>query len=366
MSASGATLTATFAGVRTSPAPQDAGFRYGTSQGNLSSTVYTDGLLNAANGSFSADVVSLAESTTYYYQAFMTVWNGSAYTEITSEIRSFKTSSPSAVSLGYLECYEVPELTTLNGSGTHGTNSDRDDKWFRYYTTNSSRQVATHTFTHPTTSKQVRNYTVLYDESTRCPVWTAHAMHNGPWPDEDAGRNSSWTTDPAISLQQQSGVTGYSKGHLVASNYRQTTEGQNKQTFYYTNQAPQYQNGFNDGVWNTLEGKVKAAAPSTQSDTLYVVTGVLFEGNYETQGSVSIPSHFYKCIMKCSFNGSGDITAASGVAYVFTNESHTGAALSTFKTTIDAIETRAGFDFFPRVPSALQTAAENGTSVLNL
>ena len=127
----------------------------------------------------------------------------------------------------------------------------------------------------------------------------------------------------------------------------------------------------NSGVWSTLEGKVKAAAPSGR-DTLYVVTGVLYEGTVKTLSSgslsVPIPSHFYKCLMKCSFDASGTMTAASGTAFIFTNESHTGEQYNDqrYISTIDAIEQRAGFDFFPNVPSSLQTNAENGTSVLNL
>ena len=72
------------------------------------------------------------------------------------------------------------------------------------------------------------------------------------------------------------------------------------------------------------------------------------------------PSHFYKLLMKCSFDGSGTMTAASGVAYIYTNEAHSSGTYndSTFRTTIDAIETRSGFDCFANVPAALQTAAE--------
>ena len=189
------------------------------------------------------------------------------------------------------------------------------------------------------------------------------------------GRNESWTKDPAISLTQQTGLdnagtVGYSKGHLVASEYRQTTVNQNKQTFYYSNQAPQWQDGFNgsatgggDGVWQQLENRVKNQAPSGTT-MMYVVTGVLYEGTTTTLPSgslnVPIPSHFYKCIMKCTLNGSGTVTAAQGIAFVYTNVSHAGEKYydSAYVTTIDAIEARAGFDFFAKVPASLQNAAE--------
>lgn len=267
----------------------------------------------------------------------------------------------------YLGCYEMPAVEDiLSGSSTSGNYSDRDDVWYRYETNNNNRQIATHTFTHPTSSTEQRTYTVLYDQNKYAPVWTAHAMHSSMWPDENVGRNDSWTTDPAISLTQQTGLdnangVGYSRGHLVASNYRQTSVKQNKQTFYYSNQAPQWQNNFNSGIWSSLEEDVASHAPSGR-DTLYVITGVLYEGNVTTLPSgglnVPIPSHFYKCLMKCTFNAQGAMTGASGCAYVFTNEAHTSGTYSSGITTIDAIEARAGFDFFANVPTSLQTTAE--------
>ena len=100
---------------------------------------------------------------------------------------------------------------------------------------------------------------------------------------------------------------------------------------------------------------------------LYVITGVLYEGNITTLPSgnkdVPIPSHFYKCIMKCTFNGSGEISGAQGIAFVYTNEAHNGNYYdNAFVTTIDAIETRAGFDFFANVPTSYQNSAESNTN----
>lgn len=267
---------------------------------------------------------------------------------------------------GYLGCYEVPAITNLSGSKTTGSNSTKDDNWIRYYTTNNRQQVAVHTFTHPDSHDRVRTYVVLFDESKYAPLWTAHAAHKSMWVDKNVGRNESWGNDPAIDLDQQSGISGgsYSRGHFVASSDRQSSVLQNEQTFYYSNQAPQMQNGFNGGVWNQLESDIRGHAP-TGRDTMYVVTGVLYEGtktmNSKNGYSVPIPSHFYKLVMSCSFDTNGQMTDAKGCAYLFTNESHADSEYSDFTTTIDAIEQRAGFDFFPAVPAALQSKAESSS-----
>ena len=290
-------------------------------------------------------------------------------------------SGTSVSGLQYLGCIEVPALALVNENActASGAETFGDTKWFAYNTTTSTRRVATHTYSY--NSKTYRNYTVMVDQNKRCPLWSAYPMHKGAYPSNKLGRVGSFSPstsyDPAFARSwQSSGSTsdydngaGYARGHLCASADRQAVEEANEQTFYYTNQAPQIQNSFNSGVWSSLEGFVQDNAPSSSKDTLYVVSGVLFEdgnsGSSNDGGTVGRPSHFYKLLMLCTYTGS-TITAARGVAYIYTNEAHTGVNFnaSQFRTTIDAIETRAGFDFFPGVPDGLQTAAEQMTASL--
>lgn len=378
MGPTGATLSGSFSGA--TGRIYEAGFEYATSEDALDGDgdkIYDDTCVGSvASGTMSSSLEGLKPSTKYYYRAFVLEYNESAssYEYRPGSVGSFITAATTSLESRWLGCYEVPSIPTLSGSSTSGTFSDRDDLWYRYYTTSSTRQVATHSFTHPTTGQRVRNYTVFYDGSRYAPLWTAHAMHSSMWPDKNAGRNESWISDPAISLTQQTGLdnastAGYNRGHLVASNYRQSSVEQNKQTFYYSNQAPQ-NTSFNSGSWNGLENSVVSSIPSG-SDTLYVVSGVLYEysGSPTTKPSgsldVPIPTHFYKCLMLCSFDSSGNMTAARGVAYLFTNEAHTGS-YSSFATTIDAVEARAGFNFFPMVPAEFQNPAENGRNALSI
>lgn len=355
---SSATVSASYANVVTGTyAPQTVYFKYGTSSGNLNQTAYYSGSISSASGSFSVNVESLSASTTYYYKAYMEVWNGSEYVDISGSVQSFTTEAAPQLNTDYLTDYGMPDVSGLNPTlAQTGTYSEKEDTWYRYTTSNNNRQIAVHTY------NSVVNYVVLYDGNNRAPLWTAHTMNNTTWPRNSVGRNESWGNDPAITLTQQSGVSGYSKGHLVASNYRQTAVAQNKQTFYYSNQAPQYQDGFNSGVWSTLEERVVTVS-TTGTTMLYVITGVLYEGTVQTISNVRIPSHFYKCIMQCTFSGN-TVTGAKGIAFVYTNESHSGSKYydSAFVTTIDAIEQRAGFDFFATVPTSYQNSAESNTN----
>lgn len=363
-----ATLSGSYSGATTEV--RDHGFRYGTSVSSLTGEVALDSTTGEAK-SFTAAVSSLSPGTTYYYQAYVTVWDpvGNQYVDFTGAVRSFKTTQPDNPSaptgLQYLSGYEIPavSLASTDGYSATGKESDCNTPWFNYQTTDDNQLVVTHTF--PYNGKQYRNYTILIDKDKKAALWNAFVMHTGVYSkDNNVGRSGSWHEDPAVPSGWQScfSSSGYSRGHEVASNYRQVCTEANKQTFYYTNQALQYQTSFNDGVWNNLENAVKAGAPSG-SDTLYVVVGLLYEGSQSLSG-VPVPSHFYKCLMKCSFDSSGKMTAARGDAYLFTNEAHKGMSYSEGRTTIDAMEQRSGFDFFANVPKELQDAAEKTSSTV--
>lgn len=332
-----------------------------------------DQTFTTTSGSFSASFGSaLSPETTYYYRAYVIIGNAKYYY---GSVLSFTTAAEGTVSQNALTAYEIP-LVSISGTGSSGTYSFRDDVWYRYNTTSSTRKVVTHTVTSG--SKRVRNYTSYFDADKHAPLWVAFPMHASVY-DGSSTTSDAWMGDPAFSSLsgwEQSGLdnastVGYSRGHFVAKSYRKLSTDAYQQTFYYTNQAPQWQEGFNKGVWSTMEQKILAASPSTGSDTLYVVVGVLYEGTTKTFPSgnlnVPIPSHFYCCVMKCSFSG-GSMTTASGEAFIYTNESHADETYNSsgFVTTIDAIEQRSGFDFFANVPSSIQAAAENGTKALAL
>ena len=61
--------------------------------------------------------------------------------------------------------------------------------------------------------------------------------------------------------------------------------------------------------------------------------------------------------MKCTFNASGEMTAAKGAAFLFLHEPRSGEEYEQ-PATIDDIEAITGFDFFANVPADKQSAAE--------
>ncbi len=385
---SSAVLNATFANLGTTNV-QDVLFMWGETAGSLNQEAFAEDF-DVTAGGFHATLSSLEENKTYYYKAVLQYcMDGVNYQTLEGEVLSFTTRSSETggdAGLQWLGCYEIPAIALMNENSYSGTGKETfgDTHWFNYETTNSDRKVVTHTYEYE--GKVYRNYTAMVDKTKRCPLWTAYVMHSTAYPDNNVGRAGSFNTshsyDPGIpKAWQSSGSTGdystanFARGHMCASNDRQATEDANKQTFYYTNQSPQKQDGFNGGIWEQLEGAVQSHAPSGR-DTLYVVVGTLFEdNNYGASndgGQVARPSHFYKLLMKCTFNASGTMTNAKGIAYLYTNEDHSndngGRTVtyhdSRYVTTIRAIEDRTGFNFFANVPADLQNAAEQTATAL--
>ena len=371
ISAVGARIQSSYAGAPSAGA-HDRGLYYGTSADDLSQQKALNSN-KATSGNFTVQLASLEPSTTYYYKAYITVWSATEnkYVDVFGQVKQFTTTEAggsggqgggggggtTVTGLQYLGGYEIPAIALQNTQACSGSGNETygNTKWYNYTTTNSNQMVVTHTYAY--NSKQYRNYTCLVDKTKKAPLWSAFVMHKDAYPDNNMGRTGSWTVDPGIpaSWQQESSGSGYSRGHFVASNYRQANSDANKQTFYNTNQALQQQNGFNGTLWAKLEQDVVSHAP-TGRDTLYVVVGILYE-NSKTIGGVPCPSHFYKCLMKCSFGADGAMTAAKGCAYLFTNEAHSGS-YSQGITSIDAVEQRSGWNFFANIPQNLQDTAE--------
>lgn len=318
---------------------------------------------SGTSGTFSTVLSSLTASTTYYYKAYVRIGTsdyhyGSVKSFTTSSAGSGGNGDAEAYAASWLGHYEVPatDVSLSSGQVSHSKVAETHGSTYAYiYNPSSSTQrIVTHTFSY--NSKEVCNYTMLFDKDKKCALWAAFEMDPTDHPNNGVGRNDTWKVDPAIdeSWQLSGSYSGYTRGHQVASADRQTTTDQNKQTFYYSNMTPQTST-LNSGIWETLEGEVQGLLKGLSSyEKIYVVTGPVFESGYSTTSDgYPVPTKYYKCLMKCTFDSSGNMTDAVGAGFIFTH-----ASPSRTDTTIDAVEALTGFDFFANVPTTLQNKAE--------
>lgn len=216
-----------------------------------------------------------------------------------------------------------------------------------------------------TGSATLRNYSFLYDKTKRSALWVAYVMQNDRYPDNDAGRTDAWGYDPAIPTADQPNLThsytgAFDRGHQLASNSRQVSKNQNKQTFYYTNMTPQVST-LNQGNWEQLEQKEQGWDNIASTDTLFVVTGPIFSDSPETTTDASgkacaLPTGYYKVIVKASFTTPGNCNNVEGVGFYFPTSGW--GSWNASNMSIDEIEAKTGLDFFANLPSEYTTEAE--------
>ncbi len=234
-----------------------------------------------------------------------------------------------------------------------------DGVWYVTHFVNSSGQ----SIAQPTDRGRVRSYTVAYDANDYKTLWVAAPMHE--WYDGSTNRTDDWDYDPYIPQNLQPnlrssydavGDGAFSRGHLVASSDRLRSRAMNTQTFYYTNMAPQHQTRFNDGIWNQLEQRVQGWG-NASADTVFVVTGLIYEGSKETSDNngrrLPVPSHFYKALISSKSGRTGKTIAQMSaselrcVGFLFENRAYTDGLTSRFMVNVADIERRVGYEFFP-------------------
>ena len=371
VTAATATLNASFSGA--TGTIYDRGFRYRKGSG---SWVTPTGLGSTAgtSGSFSMEISSLEESSTYTFQAYVTEWdeNSGSYVDIwASDTQTFTTAAQSSQTVsGWLE---LPSYTAASLAGT--TTSSLSDLYYLQHDATMG-------------GKTQRNYTCLYDPEMYASYWVAYPLcydhKNG------SGRSNQWAYDPLVPQSKQTncvdGAYGvnvstpnypnnlYSRGHQIANADRNGVDDMCDQTFYMTNLTPQIQNGFNGGIWNNLETAVQNLTSSC--DTVYVVSGAAFRKkggsesittivNTRDDKTLPVPNYYWKALLKVTWSG-GTVTAASAVGFWMPHQDLKGESYTSYTVSVDQIETWTGLDLFANLPgdnsSGIEKTAEANTS----
>ena len=229
-------------------------------------------------------------------------------------------------------------------------------------------------------SGAMRNYTVCYSREHRAPLWVAaprHRAYTG-----DVKRVDNYDFDPTLPVNIQTRLNrsygDYTRGHMLGSAERTATTHMNNQTFYASNIAPQLRDGFNErgGAWNNLEYFVDR---QVCADTLYVVTGAIYEPFTDSDGTtieprttknkndgkqIGVPTAYYKVLLRTKSGRTGRSvmecrsSELKCAAFIVGHRSAAGRKPSADDMiSVRELERMTGIDFFAAVPHSPEKEA---------
>ena len=239
------------------------------------------------------------------------------------------------------------------------------------------------------------SYSLELAKSQRANRWSCFAMHDGT-PNNDVERTTStFSAETCVESQYQVSTSEYTtgnytqsstnldgnnmitfaRGHICASEDRQSSDSQNRATFITSNCHPQYQ-AHNAGLWQRMEQKVQGWGYSTTfRDTLYVckgatITDVRLNGSTTSgtipasevkskygvniTGSLVIPRYWYMAVL-CLKDGQYHAMAYWTEQI---NSACSSTSLESCLITIDELEARTGIDFFCNLPDDIEADVE--------
>lgn len=206
--------------------------------------------------------------------------------------------------------------------------------------------------------KEYRNYSFGWSQKDLVALWMAYPLCS-MYTNKTVSRTDAWAYDPILGPEYSPAPFGgyggsYARGHQVPSADRLCSYNANVQTFYGSNMTPQL-NAHNEGIWQTLESKVRTLANT--SDTTYVVTGCVVDGSTTfTQDSdgkkMTVPVGYYKVLLR--YSKSSTISTWAAMAFYTEHKSYSGStSLRSLAMSVDELEEMLGMDFFVNLPEKL-------------
>ena len=227
-------------------------------------------------------------------------------------------------------------------------------------------------------------YTLSYNSSTLNPNWVAWHLGAGDLGSADRGDN--FRPDPELPVgwyavrknDYKFPAYGFDRGHICPSADRTATKEDNSATFLMTNMVPQAPDN-NRIVWVALEKFEREAV--LEGKEAYIIAGPYGRGGSGDKGyfeaipiktkdgselSITVPAYTWKIILFLP-EGEDDInritagTEIEVLAVCVPNEQGCGkkGSWQQYICTIDYIEEKTGYDFFPILPDDLEDKIES-------
>jgi len=161
-------------------------------------------------------------------------------------------------------------------------------------------------------------------------------------------------------------LSGFDRGHMCPSADRTLSIDDNSNTFFMTNMIPQAPNNNRIG-WASLENYCRSMLAGGYE--IYIISGGYGIGgdgsagtaNYIANGNVQVPANTWKVILIMP-SGTDDVnrvtTNTRVIAIDMPNSQSVSSDWTTYKTTVDDIEMKTGYDFFNLVPDNIENVIE--------
>lgn len=190
--------------------------------------------------------------------------------------------------------------------------------------------------------------------------WNLNKTHFG-----DAARSTTFTSDAGLPsgcyrvVNSDYTGSGFDRGHMVRSEERTWSSGDNQATFVMTNILPQ-RHDLNGGPWLGFETYLQGLAQNSNKE-LFVISGP--RGNAGTllgAGKVVIPTHTWKIAVVMPYGqGLAQATSTGSVQVIAVMMPNTtgilGASWTSYKTTVDNIEYYTKYNFLDKLPDAVES-----------
>ena len=225
---------------------------------------------------------------------------------------------------------------TERGSGFGESPSGRRD----YLPTGPADQVIDHEY-----------FSLGYDNDWELARWTAHHLTAEQVRAKGVRRADDFRPDEAVrdgsAERSDYRRSGYSRGHLVPFGDLNYDAEAGRETFLYSNMAPQLIE-HNAAVWRELEDNIRDWA--VDHGALYIITGPVVGLSPKRIGpnQVAVPEAFYKILLT---------ERGEAIAFVIPHQRQE-APLHAFAKTVDEAEAMTGLDFFPELADLATPTAE--------
>jgi endonuclease G len=215
-------------------------------------------------------------------------------------------------------------------------------------------------------------YSLSYNDSKKTSNWSSWHLSSawlGSTPRQD--NFSADNTLPSAWVRVVTGdytSSGFDRGHLCPSADRTGSVDDNSATFLMTNIIPQAPRN-NQITWAALEDYCRKLV--SQGNELYIIAGPWGQGGTGSAGykntisskNIVVPSYTWKIIVVLPIgnNDADRVSTSTRVIAVWmpNTQTVTDYHWSYYRTTVDFIESKTGYDFLSNVSTSIQSTIES-------